>query len=371
MWLRRLEADRLRNLRSVALDLAPGLTVITGKNGHGKTSLLEAAYLLGTAHSFRTRTLDDLVARGGGPLRVSGLVSAIPGEVELGLVLDRGERRLLLNGGGLDLVDFLGRLDLVALPGDAVRTLRDGPEARRRFVDSGVAGLRPSFLGELARYRRTLAERNALLRQGARRATGRSAAEMEAWEERLAAAGARIHRRRREYVVGLTSRLGPAERVLFSEGGEVRARYLPSPLESERTDSGGFESAYREALGRVRKRDETLGFTSIGPHRDDLELTLDGADLRRFGSAGQLRAAMVALCAGKLGILRDERREAPLFLMDDFDSDFDDGRARALVDFLRNGGFQALLATSKDGWLDRLGCPLPVIRVEGGLARAA
>ena len=80
---------------------------------------------------------------------------------------------------------------------------------------------------------------------------------------------------------------------------------------------------------------------------------------------------MVALCAGKLGILKDERREAPLFLMDDFDSDFDDGRARSLVDFLRNGGFQALLATSKDGWQDRLGCPLPVIRVEGGLARAA
>ena len=80
---------------------------------------------------------------------------------------------------------------------------------------------------------------------------------------------------------------------------------------------------------------------------------------------------MIALCAGKLGLLRDERREAPLFLMDDFDSDLDEGRTRSLVDFLRDGGFQALMATSKDGFVDRLGVPFHRIRMEGGLARAA
>ena len=113
------------------------------------------------------------------------------------------------------------------------------------------------------------------------------------------------------------------------------------------------------------------GFTAEGPHRDDLEATLSGADLRKFGSAGQLRAAMIILCAGKLGLLRDKRGESPLFLMDDFDSDLDEGRTRSLVDFLRDGGFQALLATSKEGFVDRLGVPFHHIRMEGGLARAA
>ena len=80
---------------------------------------------------------------------------------------------------------------------------------------------------------------------------------------------------------------------------------------------------------------------------------------------------MIALCAGKLGLLRDERGEAPLFLMDDFDSDLDEGKTRSLVDFLREGGFQALLATSKDGFVDRLGVPFHRIRMERGLARAA
>jgi DNA replication and repair protein RecF len=165
--------------------------------------------------------------------------------------------------------------------------------------------------------------------------------------------------------------MGPAERMLFPDGESVRIRYRPSPAATGDADPSRFEELFRDALARKRRRDQALGFTADGPHRDDLEVTLDGADLRKFGSAGQLRAAMIALCAGKLGLLRDKRREAPLFLMDDFDSDLDEGRTRSLVDFLRDGGFQALMATSKDGFVDRLGVPFHRIRMEGGLARAA
>jgi len=372
MWLRTLSADRLRNLKSVDVKLTAGLTVVTGRNGHGKTSLLEAAYLLGTAHSFRTRKLDELVGWHGGPLRASGDVAGLAMENQLGVVVDKGERRLFIDGveRGLDL--FLGKLNLVALPNESMRILRDGPEGRRRFVDSGVAGLRPSFLNDLGAYRRVLAERNALLRRsdGGAGSLPRNH-EMEAWEEQLAAAASRIHRQRREYVVGMASRMGPAERWLFPDGEEVRVSYLPSPAVTAESDPSRLEGRFREALVEKRRRDRILGFTTDGPHRDDFEVTLDGVDLRKFGSAGQLRAAMIALCAGKLGLLRDERREAPLFLMDDFDSDLDEGRTRSLVEFLRDGGFQSLMATSKDGFVDRLGVPFHRIQMEGGMARAA
>jgi DNA replication and repair protein RecF len=252
-----------------------------------------------------------------------------------------------------------------------MRILRDPPEGRRRFIDSGVAGLHPSFLRDLGAYRRVLAERNALLRRGAGGAQGVRRVEMEAWEDRLASAAARIHKQRREYVVGLASRMGPAERMLFPEGEQVRIRYRPSPAGTADGDPSTVAELFREALAQKRARDQALGFTADGPHRDDLEVTLEGADLRKFGSAGQLRAAMIALCTGKLGLLRDERGEAPLFLMDDFDSDLDEGRTRSLVEFLRDGGFQALMATSKDGFVDQLGIPFHRIRMEGGLARAA
>jgi len=371
MWLRALNADRLRNLKTVDVKLSTGLTLVTGRNGHGKTSLLEAAYLLGTAHSFRTRKMEELVGWQGGPLRVSGDVLGLTVNNRLGLVVDQGVRRLFVDGAERNLEVFLGRLDLVALPNEAMRILRDGPEGRRRFVDSGIAGLYPSFLRDLGAYRRVLAERNALLRRGEGGAPGGRRDEMEAWEDRLAAAASRIHRQRREYVVGMASRMGPAERMLFPDGEEVRIRYRPSPASTGDSDPSRFAALFQDALAEKRGRDRSLGFTAEGPHRDDLEVTLEGADLRKFGSAGQLRAAMIALCAGKLGLLRDERREAPLFLMDDFDSDLDEGRTRSLVDFLRDGGFQALMATSKDGFVDRLGVPFHRIRMEGGLARAA
>jgi DNA replication and repair protein RecF len=194
---------------------------------------------------------------------------------------------------------------------------------------------------------------------------------MATWEDRLAGAAMRVHVQRREYVLGLASRVGPAERALFPDGEELRIGYRPSPARTADADPTSFASIYSQSLARTRPRDLALGFTSEGPHRDDVEVTLAGVDLRRFGSAGQLRAAMIALCAGKLGLLKDQRRESPLFLMDDFDSDLDEVRTRSLIEFLRDGGFQALLATSKDGFVDRLGFPFPRIRMEGGLARAA
>ena len=371
MWLRALSADRLRNLKSVDVNLAAGLTVVTGRNGHGKTSLLEAAYLLGTAHSFRTRKIDELVGWQGGPLRLAGEVVGLTVSNRLGLFVDQGARRLFVDGAERQLEAFLGRLDLVALPNEAMRVLRDGPEGRRRFIDSGVAGLHPAYLRDLGSYRHVLAERNALLRKGERRDAGGRKAEMEAWEDRLAAAAARVHRQRLECILGMGSRMGPAERMLFPEGDELRIRYRPSPASACESDASQFAGLFRDALAHKRSRDQALGFTAEGPHRDDVEVTLGGADLRKFGSAGQLRAAMIALCAGKLGLLKDKRGESPLFLMDDFDSDLDEGRTRSLVDFLLDGGFQALLATSKDGFVDRLGAPFQRIRMEGGVARAA
>jgi DNA replication and repair protein RecF len=357
--LRALQADRLRSLRTVSLELPPGLTVVSGRNGQGKTSLLEAIYLLATAHSFRTRLAEEIVERSGGPLRVGGTLEGLPGPRTLGVVIDQGQKRLWVDGVERDLDGFLGCLDLVALAGDEVRVLREGPQARRRFIDRGLAGLRPSYLRDAAEYRRTLAERNALLRRRRSGGPEPAASEMDAWEERLSQVAVRIHRQRREYILRLATLSGGAERALFPDGETLTLRYVPSPPDEDLC----------EALNRSRRRDLALGFTAVGPQRDDLEIALDGHDLRVFGSAGQVRAAMVALAAAKLELLREDRRESPLFLMDDFDSDLDEIRVHSLIQFLREGGFQTLLATSKDGVVDRLGSEISRIRLEAGKVR--
>ena len=363
MHLQSLGVDRLRNLKAVELELGGGLTVVTGRNGQGKTALLEAVHLLATGRSFRTQRPEDLVAWAGGPARVTGRVMRRAGTALLGVVVDGGVRLLLVDGREVGLEPFLGWIDLVALPNERMAVLRGGPDERRRFLDRGIVGLDPSYLRSLGEYRRTLAHRNALLKRAGARA------EVEAWERGLVAAAARIHRRRREYALRLSAGTGEAGRALFPGGLDLVVRYQPSPAGAGEREAAEFEQVYAEALDRRRAADAALGFTAEGPHRDDLVVELEGADLRRFGSGGQVRLAVVALKLSKLRLLREEKGESSLFLMDDFDSDLDDTRATALAAYLHEGGFQALVATSKESLPARLGVPARRILVEAGAAR--
>jgi DNA replication and repair protein RecF len=364
MWLKHLEADRLRNLSAVSLDLTGGLTVVAGRNGQGKTSLLESIYLLATGRSFRTHRNDELIQREGGPLRVGARLEHRLGVTELGVVMERGVRRLLLDGTEADLPAYLGRFDLIALGSERMKVLRGGPDERRRFLDRGIVGLDPAFLRKLGEYRRLLSQRNALLKSS----RGGDGREIDAWDHRLAVSAAGIHRRRREYAVTLASRLGEAERVLFPDGNELRLRYEPSPSGSGEVDQELYETLLGKALERHRDRDLAFGFTGDGPHRDDFVAELDGVDLRRFGSSGQIRAAVVALKLAKLLLLADRRGETPVFLMDDFDSDLDEVRTATLASYLDQGRFQALVAVSKVAVADQLGVPFRRVRMEAGRA---
>ncbi|MDH3627216.1 MAG: DNA replication and repair protein RecF [Acidobacteriota bacterium] len=369
MWLRRLEADRLRNLRAVDLELSPGLTLLQGRNGQGKTSLLEAVYLLGTARSFRSRRIEELIPWDGGTLRVKGQLDSILGAADLGFWMDDSGRRLAVNDADKEFDQFIGRLAVVDLSGDRIRLLREGPEERRRFLDRGVLGTDNSYLHRLGDYRKILLQRNALLRGHGR--SGGSAGQLDAWDQQLVEAGEIVHGARRAYAGRLATAIGDGGRMLFPDGQTLRLRYRPSPALPDSEESPNFKAIFTEKLEQARARDFEVGHTSVGPHRDEMRIHLDEIDLRKFGSAGQLRASLIVLKLGKMALLKKDRGEDPLFLMDDFDSDIDDVRAAALVEFLQGSGYQALVATSKEGLAGKLGervREIQRIRIEDGHA---
>jgi len=369
LHLIRLRAKGLRNLEDLDLELPPGLTLLVGGNGQGKTSLLEAAYLLGTGRSFRTRKLDDLVSWNDGPLAVHGRVAGRHGESDLGVTFEAKERALLANGAKVGLESFLGRLEVVDLTLSRMEVLRGPPEERRRFLDRGIVGLDTSFLHVIGEYRRVLRHRNALLRREA--ALGAGTTELDVWDHRLAASARGMHVERRKYAERLGAELTKIGRELLPDGKVPHLCYTPSPRELDETPDSQVEALLAERLERCRGRDRELGHTSEGPHRDDLRVELDGADLRRFGSAGQVRAAMIALKLGKLSLMGEELGEAPLFLLDDFDTDLDDDRMAALTGYLEGVGCQVLLATSKEGTSGRMGRAELLLHVKDGVARPA
>jgi DNA replication and repair protein RecF len=363
MRLTRLAVERLRNLKAIEVELPEGLTVIAGGNGEGKTSLLEAVYLLGTGRSFRTRKTDEAVSFDGGPLVVRGQVSGRRGDSRLCVMLDGTNRRLQVNEADKGLEQYLGRLNLVDLTARRMNVLRGGPEERRRFLDRGILGRDPSYLRFIGDYRRALQNRNALLRRR-QVPEDRKHSELDAWDAPMLAAAGSVHLRRRAYAERLGSSLDDACRMLFGPGARLALRYLPSPPESGRVPDDRVSEVLAERLARCRRRDVEMGHTTEGPHRDDLAIELNGTDLLRFGSAGQNRAAMIALKLGKLSLLQEEWGEPPLFLMDDFDSDLDDGRMSALAGFLHHGGFQTLVATSKESQVDRIDVSFMKLRIE-------
>ena len=364
MWLRKVESDRLRNLRAVSFDLDAGLTVLSGRNGQGKSSILESIYLLATGRSFRTRKPDEMVSWSGGPMRVAGAFAWRGGESSLAVIQDGPERVLLADGLNLPFEQYIGRLGLVDLTAERMQVLRGGPDERRRFLDRGIVSLTPSFLRVLGEYRQVRAQRNALLRGMA--GSSSASRQLQAWDQRLAETAGRVHRFRREYAVLLAGKLGEPCRRLYPDGADLTLRYLPSPASCRDAAPSAYEESLLAALAKNRERDVGLGFTASGPHRDDLVVEMDGIDLRKFGSAGQVRGAMVALKLAKLARLQEVLEEAPVFLMDDFDADLDEERGAVLAKYLYSGGFQAIVATSKADSARRLGVPFRHVRVQDG-----
>lgn len=369
MQLTAFRVEGLRNLQKIELELPPGLTMVAGENGQGKTSLLEAMYLLATGRSFRTRTLEELIGWENSALVVGGKVLSRRGEVSLAATIDSEQKALLVNGAKRGMESYLGRLDVVDLTAPRMNVLRGSPEERRRFIDRGIVGIDAHFLSSIGEYRRLLQQRNALLRRAKYGTLDEG--QLDAWDERFISAAKKLHIERRRYCAMLAEKLATIGPELLPDGKVPELIYRPSPPELGEAEESRCVEVLAERLERCRGRDRELGHTSEGPHRDDLKIQLDKVDLRKFGSAGQVRAAMIALKLGKLSLIGEERGEAPLFLLDDFDTDLDDARMAAVATYLQRAGSQAVIATSKEDVFRRTEVAQLKLRMKQGVAQQA
>ncbi len=339
-----LEHEGLRNLVPGRVALDADLVLVTGENAQGKTSLLEGVYLLATTRSFRSARARDAIRLGAPRLVLRGGVAGpAGGEFTLGLELgrERGARRLFVREYPSKLAEYLGFLPVLVLAGDTPSRLAGSGSERRRLLDRATAVADGTHLRDLAEYRRALAQRNRLLKEGA------GDSQLEPWEEVLADRGQRVAARRRALVAAWQRHMAGWP-DLFPEGSRARLRYV-----EEETRGAGTPGQEKEALAaelaRHRERDRKLGWTSVGPHRHDLRLDLGGIDLLRMGSAGQARAALAVLTLAQARVAAERRGgRRPVLVLDDVESDLDPGRLRALLAAARGEG-QVIASTAKPG----------------------
>ncbi len=332
-----LSLRNFRNLDPLDLELGPGSHLLLGENGAGKTSLLEAIYVLSTTKSFRAAQLADCRRHGEDDFTLSGEVA---GEVRTALEVSwwRGERRRAVNGKQASLADHLAVQPLVVWSAADAEALSGEPRLRRRLLDRGVVSLKPATLAALARYRHALVQkRSALLSQGA---------DLAAWDQILAQAAAEIIALRRRYF----ERLAVAAAEVIAASGlplaAVELVYRPSPAAGAEG-----EAAVMAALERARAEERRRGLALVGPHRDDLEIRLGGHPVRRVASAGERRALGLMLAAAHGRVLEESGRP-PVYLLDDADAELSRDTLRSVWRAF-GGDRQAVVTSSRPAaWKD-------------------
>ena len=366
MLLESLSANSFRNLAG-ALSFLPGLNILAGENGQGKTNWLEAIAVLASVRSFRTSRLAEAIRFGEEQASVAGSVrESLEIVRELRVGVTPSTRAAFTNGKKEPLARYLGQLNVVVFNSDELEVVRGTPEPRRRFLDEGIVSLHPPFVQVFTDYNRVIRQKNSLLSQArdGEWPLTKVAEAVQPWNEQLAKLATRIHRGRVRFVERLNEVL---HRHLF--GREELSTAYRSSLEGK-GDLTAYEGLITERLALRVQAELASGHALIGPHRDDMELTFDGHDLRKFGSAGQQRSALLLLQLANIAVFHATRGEYPLFLIDDIDAELDYERIGKLLDFLADKT-QTIVTTSKESFVEKFGSGARIFAIENGAAKQA
>ncbi len=357
MYLSRLSLAHFRNCAGLKLDLPPGLIAVLGGNGQGKSNLLEAAYLLSIAKSYRSNVERELVSweaqkavEQQGDAAALEYQTLVTGDVEqsagrlriiIGLRLMRSEgdspwqvqKEIRVNGAVTSASGLVGQMNAVLFTAADVDLVLGPPSGRRRFLDILISQADRPYLRALQRYQRVLTQRNSLLRQV--RENRAAPAELDFWDAELVKEGSAVVARREEVVQRLSPLAGDAYRTLA--GGEaLSVAYQPSVT----------AAAMPQAIADSRVAEIRAGLTLLGPHRDDLLLAIDAMPAAVYASRGQARTIGLALRLAEATFLRETRRQEPVLLLDDVLSELDpDRRRRVLAEVSR---YQQAIVTAAD-----------------------
>lgn len=337
MRLRRLWLTDFRNHAATELELPPGLTVVVGPNGAGKTALLEAVGFLSTLSSFRGAPTEVLVRSGADRAVVRGEVERDGRDLLIECELRGGRTVAQLNRQrGARRRDLLEALRVSVFTPDDLDLVKGGPGGRRRFLDDAMEALRPRDDALRLELERVLRQRNTLLRQAAGRLTDDVALTLDVWDQKLAGVGEEVRARRGEIATDLAPVVAEAYVRLAGRAATVGLAHLCS----------WGEGPLADALAAARDEDVRRRTSTVGPHRDELALALDGLPARSHASQGEQRSLALALRLGMHRLVTERAGSPPVLLLDDVFSELDAAHSAALVELLGPGAGQALLTTA-------------------------
>ncbi len=333
MWLRELRLENLRVFENQTLEFSSGINLFVGANGAGKTSLLEAVYLLSYARSFRTNNRAVLARHNAGGLVIFGRL-VYPDEIDrsVGLSRNHGRWQAQINGQPISALSDLLRLCAVVCFEPGSHALISGAsEYRRNFLDWGLFHVEPNFLSSWRRYQRALRQRNALLRQHSDEAA------FTPWNKELVSAAKEVTQYRRNYLNLLSPRLSAIADTFLGELGACSLHFNPGWSEA---------TPLEVVLEQTHARDRLRGFTGEGAHRADWRLSFPGSPQREYLSRGQEKLCALACALAQAEVFHQIKHDWPIFCLDDLGSELDLAHQGLVMAYLRAWKAQVLLTST-------------------------
>ena len=345
MTVNRIEYKNFRNIEELTLEPAQEVNVIYGENAQGKTNLLEGIWLFSGLKSFRGAKDAEMVRFGSAFARIKTSFTAGGREQKAEITVET-RRKAKLNGVELpSCAGLIGTCSAVVFSPAFLNIVKNGPEERRRFIDAALCQVKPGYAPKLAAYNRLVKQRNSLLKDVQFEPALLDM--LDVIDERMAEAGEALIRDREAYI----EKLVPAAKRIhdgFSGGKEeMSVCYVKK--------DGGENRPLKEILKANRKNDIINRTTSAGPHRDDIDIKINGISARNFGSQGQQRSCAVALKLGEAAVMRDMTGSQPTVLLDDVMSELDSGRQDYILNHIK--GWQVFITCCE---------PSTVLRMSGG-----
>lgn len=335
----KLAVSSFRNLATQEIDLDQDITLIIGDNGQGKSSIIEAIWLFSCAKSFRGASDGDMIAFEKQTAGLKFLADCEGVTRSMQIKLQRGKRKEIYIGA--DKIsrssDLIGGFVTVLFEPEHLAFVSGSPERRRRSINISLCQSSKIYTKMLSQYNNILNSRAALLKDGY---SAQAQATLDVWDEGLCRRGARIVWERGRYIEDLEKAAKPIMTDISSGKEKLTLSYL-NPYYTKGISEEELYQTLLDALRRARSKDWETGTTSVGPHRDDMDILIGGVQAKRFASTGQKRSAVIAMKLAECEVLQERLDVKPVFLLDDVLSELDESRKSFILE--RIGGYQVII----------------------------
>ena len=332
MRVKKLILRNFRNYVNLNLTFTQNINIFIGSNAQGKTNILEAIHLCAMGQSHRTHVEHELIRWQEEAAMIDIHFSRQDVDNRLTLRLSKSKNKgILLNDCNIKPRELIGSLNVVLFSPEDLFLIKGAPAGRRHFLDGEISQASPNYYCQLVQYNRIILQRNNLLKKIRENKAKQDI--LESWDEQLSKTASFIILKRLEAVKKLAMLANLMHRKITNNKENLALTY--SCHGSDSTDINDFQGWYLQKLKEQKKEDIFRGSTSVGPHRDDLIINVNGVNLRTFGSQGQQRTGALALKLAELEFIKSETREYPVLLLDDVMSELDAARREQLLSFIR------------------------------------